>query len=426
MVEHESPTHGLVRNFFFASVSSASGLLLLVLLVVAGRVLGEVDYGKFSFVLALAVIAEAVMDFGLKDVTTRAVARDRRLALWLLAHNFGLKLFWAALTLTGLLSVLVALRPEPDVRWTGGLLALATVLRSYMTTVRSVFAGLERFDLETAVMLTDRLLLLVGGTLALLGGYGLIGLGVGFVAARAAALGVTWVLAARQVGRFGVGFHLATWQRLQRQALPFGAFFLVLNVYNYIDTVMLGLMRGDAETGWYNAAYRVYEGFSHVPSIISFALTPRLVRAFVTDRRRHRRLARGGIAGAAAASVVTSAAAIGLAPQLVGLCFGDAYLPAALVLRVLAAGFIVVFPLAVLHAVAISMDAERWLLVTALVGCAANVLLNLTLIPRYGMHGAAVATVIGELVSLTVLAALLVRHRVAVGASATATNRTVH
>jgi O-antigen/teichoic acid export membrane protein len=72
-------------------------------------------------------------------------------------------------------------------------------------------------------------------------------------------------------------------------------------------------------------------------------------------------------------------------------------------------GAIVVFPLAVLHAVAMSMNQEKRLLTTAVVGCAANVALNLVLIPRYGMHGAAAATLIGETISLAVLGTTLWR-----------------
>jgi Na+-driven multidrug efflux pump len=74
-----------------------------------------------------------------------------------------------------------------------------------------------------------------------------------------------------------------------------------------------------------------------------------------------------------------------------------------MVLRILAAGFVGVFPLLLLHAVAISANAERLSLRTAAIGCAANIALNLMLIPLYGMKGAAAATVIGEIVSLVTL-----------------------
>ena len=55
---------------------------------------------------------------------------------------------------------------------------------------------------------------------------------------------------------------------------------------------MLGVLRGDVETGLYNAAYRIYEGVSNIPSILHLVLLPRLARYFVTDPDRHRRLAR--------------------------------------------------------------------------------------------------------------------------------------
>ncbi len=88
---------GLVGNAARASVAGISTLLLAALLVVAGRLLGDQEYGKFSFALALAMIFETVMDFGLKEITTQKVARDRRAARSLVAQTFGLKLALAPL-----------------------------------------------------------------------------------------------------------------------------------------------------------------------------------------------------------------------------------------------------------------------------------------------------------------------------------------
>jgi len=63
-----------------------------------------------------------------------------------------------------------------------------------------------------------------------------------------------------------------------------------------------------------------------------------------------------------------------------------------------------VFIIWILHAIAISVDRERLLLQTGLIGLATNVGLNLYVIPRYGGSGAAFATVAGELVSAGILA----------------------
>ena len=64
-----SGLRGLSGNIFYAATSSGSAVLLLGVLVLAGRWLGREAYGRFWYALALATIGEALMDFGLHQVT---------------------------------------------------------------------------------------------------------------------------------------------------------------------------------------------------------------------------------------------------------------------------------------------------------------------------------------------------------------------
>jgi len=192
------------RSLLFASASAGSGVLLLVLLIVAGRVLGDEQYGRFSFALALATIIETLIDFGLKDIATRSVARDRNLAARLVRHTFGLKVVLAAAALAVLVAVATLLRPEPDVRLACYLLGAAAVLRSYLMTLRHTLNGLERFDLEGLVVVADRGFLLGFGVGTLWAGWGLVGLTAAFVVGRIAALGLAYAVTRRQVGPIGM------------------------------------------------------------------------------------------------------------------------------------------------------------------------------------------------------------------------------
>jgi O-antigen/teichoic acid export membrane protein len=167
--------------------------------------------------------------------------------------------------------------------------------------------------------------------------------------------------------------------------------------------VMLGFLRTDAETGLYAAAYKIYEGFTYAALAISTVLTPRLSVLFPSDRHRHRAVALSGIGGATAIGAVVAAVAFAMATPLLVLLFGSAYAAAAAPFRLLCVGLPVVFAIWMLHALAISVDRERLLLQTGLVGLAVNVGLNVYVIPRYGPEGAALATVVGELVSMGVL-----------------------
>ena len=412
---------GLVGNAARASVAGFSTLLLAVLLVIAGRLLGDEEYGKFSFALALAMIFETLIDFGLKEITTREVARNRPAARELVAQTFGLKLVLAAVASVGLALAANLLRPEPDVRWACYLLGAASILRSYLLTLRYTLQGIERFGLDGIVVGVDRLLLLALGVGALVGDFGLFGLAVAFVGARVISFSVACVLAAGEIGTLRPAFDRARWLGLQHRALPFGAFVVVLYLYSYADTVMLGVIRGDAETGLYNAAYRIYEGLANVGQVLQTVLIPRLSRYHAASRVAHGRLARGGLLAGGLLALPTAAVGFVFAAPLVVLLFGPAYGAAGGVLRLLAAGLVVVFPLCALHAVALSAGAGGWLLRTAVIGCALNVGLNFVLIPRFGMHGAAAATVTGEALSLIVLAWGLRRYLQPVASTSLAT-----
>ena len=391
------------RNFVYATMSAGSAVLLVLLTGIVGSRLGQAAWGQFSWALALATIGEALMDLGIHQVTIRSVARDRSSAVPLFRNSIALKALPGAVMLAALSGAAYWSRPEPAVRHACVLLLCSAVLRSYLLTVRGVLQGLERFADDSALVIADRLLLLVVGSAAVLLGAGIVGVAGAFIVARAIAVAGALAIAHRHVGGPIPAFDTALWRDLQRRALPLGAFLIVLNLYSYIDTLILGMLATDLETGLYNSAYRIYEGLTYAPAILSSVLTPRLSALWGVSRAAHRRLVGTGLAAAAALAVMVSALAWWLAPSLLQLVFTETALPAVSALRILGAGLIFVFMIWILHAVAISVFEERLLLYTTLVGSVANIGLNFYLIPKYGRDGAALATVAGEALTMAVL-----------------------
>lgn len=392
-------------NSGFATVTAGSAVLLLVLLMIAGRFLDAADYGRFSFALALTTILETIMDIGLSQVTARAVARQKDTAAQLFRHVLGLKLVWVAGGLILLIAIAPILRSDPVVIRLCYLLGISAAVRSYLLTARGLLQGLDRFDLETVAVVADRLLLLILGAAALWAGYGLTGLALAFVAARLLMLFLVSALLRSTVGAVRPQFDREAWRELQASALPLGFFMLALNMYTYIDTVILGIMRSDAETGWYAASYRIYEGLTYAPSVLAAVLTPRLSFLFTHDRRGHRALLMRGLAASATLGVLLGGMAVWAAPSIVVILFGESYLPAAAPLRVLAGGSLLVFSTWILHAAAISINLDRRLFVTTAIGLCVNVALNILFIPAWGIRGAAWATVLAEAVTVAVLGA---------------------
>jgi len=383
-------------NSTYATASAGSAVLLLVLLVIAGRWLPVEDYGRFGFAFALTTILETIMDSGLGALTIREVARDREGADRLFRHVLGLKLVWVVIGLA-LLGVLApVLRSDPVVIHVCYLMGISSAIRSYLLTTRGLLQGLDRFDLEALLVVADRVILLATCAAVLISGYGLYGLALTFVASRALMLVVVLTLVRRYLGPISPQFDRAAWRGLQSAALPLGFFMITLNMYTYIDTVILGVMRSDSEVAWYGAAYKLYEGLTYVPSILSAVLIPRLSHLFVQDRLEHRTLLKRTLVTSVALGLVLGGLLSALASWILPAIFGRAYLSGVPPLEILAGGAVFVFATWILHAAAISTNLDRRLLATTAAGLATNVILNIAFIPRWGISGAAWATVLAE------------------------------
>jgi len=378
----------------YATVTAGSAGLLLILLIVAGHYLDIEKYGRFVYAIALSTIIETVMDIGLAHVTVRAVARDRESAPTLFRHVLGLKVVWVAVGLAIMAVAAPLFRSDPIVVRMCYLLGLSSAARSYFLTTRGFLQGLNRFDLEAATVVSDRLLLLVLGTATLAMGYDVLGLGVAFVVARLIMFGGVTVLLRHLMGRASPTFDRTVWRELQTAAVPLGLFMISLNLYSYVDTVILGAMRTNTEIGWYGAAYRIYEGLTYPPSIIASLVTPRLSYLFVHDRPRVLRLLQMAVGGSALLGVVLGVAAVLFARPLIRLLFGTAFDASVAPLQILAGGAVFVFCTWILHAAGIASNLDRRLFLTTIVGLGTNVALNVLFIPRWGISGAASATVV--------------------------------
>jgi O-antigen/teichoic acid export membrane protein len=391
------------KNVVFATLSAGSAGLLLLVVVLIKWVLGTELFGLFSCALSLATIGEALMDFGIHQVTIRSIARDRSSAQRIFQNTLALKVMPGIIMFAVLGAVAFVCWSDTEMRLTCLLMLVGAGLRSYLLTIRGVLLGLERFADESLVVIGDRVVLLVVVGLALFSGAGLVGLGLAFVGARVLTVAGGFALTHRQVGLPQPAFEMDLWRELQVNALPMGAFLIVLNVYNYVDTILLGTMRGGGEAGLYSEAYRIYEGVTYAPAILASVLTPRLSHLWAVDRLAHARLVRQGL-------FVTTLLALALgalvwigAPWGLVLAFRSDAIASVSALRILDGGLIFVFAIWLLHATAISVFEQRLLLKTTVIGVAANTALNLWLIPRYGRDGAAWATVLGEALTLALL-----------------------
>lgn len=369
-----------------------TAILTLVTTIYLARVLAPSAYGILSWSLAYFSYFALLPDLGLGVLGTREVARDPARTPHLVSHILGMRALLAVLALGLFLLVLGGLdKPLPFksvVAVQGlGLLGIAVALDW-------VYQGVERMGV-LAVRNVVVAVCTLAGILILVQRPDQVVLAAAAMV-TALVVGNGWVLLTyrRDFGRVRPHFDWSVWRTLLAPALPIAAVHGLAAINANMDQLMLGLIRSEAEVGWYAAAYRLLLAALIPSQILQQAFLPSLSKAS-GDPEAMRAQGRMFAASLFAFGLPIGAAGVVLAPDLIAL-FGASYAPAAPALAILMVHLILMYVDLALGNPLVAWDRQRFYMYAFIGGAAANVVLNLALIPRYGVEGAAFATLASE------------------------------
>lgn len=187
------------------------------------------------------------------------------------------------------------------------------------------------------------------------------------------------------------------------QTWPFGLATIFHLVYFQSDIILLKYINGDEAAGVYNVAFTVMAAVYLFPSVIyQKFLLPKMHRWANHDRKRFYQVYRQGNIAMLVLGVVAMLAIWGTAFWAIPLLFGAEYRQSFVVINILAVCAPVVFVASSVGATLVTQ--EHMVRKVKYMGIVAvlNVVLNFTLIPGFGAVGAAVATVISNLVLLVI------------------------
>ena len=382
----------VTRNFLtIGSGEVVARILAFVASVYLARVLGAEVYGAIAFATAILLYFSRVADGGLDLIGTREVARNHAEASRIAGPLIAFRLAASALLTLLLAAGAFVWLPRRDALV---LAVFALTLVTIGASTRWVHLGLEKTERASFSRVLGELLGLALILLFVRSSDDFLIVPLAHLAAGSltAALLAWWL---RGLGvHLGLRWNWAVVRPLLLRSYPVVlAALLGLLVYNS-DLIMLRAFRGARTAGYYAAAYTPISLAISVGMAYRMSLLPALTRLGVAGGQRE--LYQTALAHVFA---VVLPAAIGgwiLAPQVVALVFGQEYMPAAAVLQLL----IWAIPLSQLReapvAALVSHAHEHRLLHLNAMGTVLNIGMNLVLIPRYGMMGAAISTVVTE------------------------------
>ena len=178
-----------------------------------------------------------------------------------------------------------------------------------------------------------------------------------------------------------------------------------------LDVVMLGFMTSSQQVGLYSAAYRIVFFVMAIVYASHIAWLPAVTRAIAQKRSADSAFS-GALRLSLAVTVPFVLGGMMIAPQLLRAIFGDEFAPAATALQLLLVSLFFVALHGASRNLFLAYDrlgVESWIMAA---GVVVNVILNLILIPRFGLNGAAFATATADGAILALCAIAIVHFGV--------------
>lgn len=376
---------------------TGESILRMVVGVVVGawvaRYLGPASFGLFNRAGAWVALAAVLVALGMDTIVKGELIRSPEKKTAILGTALFMKLIAGAVSLVAILAFVGGFASKEE-RWILGILSCGVMFQALGTfnlwfqatlqTKRSVLAAnfsLVIFSIVRVILIVARAPL------------------VGFAAAAALEIFLTGLLLmafyrcdTRDLHRWHFDRGIAL--RFLQRGFPLLLSGLAVTVYMRIDLIMLGDMVGDEAVGVYSAAARISELPYFIPSIVSTALFPSIIRTSDSEDGKHRQRMSLYFRTSASLAYLITIPTVLLAPFIVHLLFGQRFTGADSVLVIHIWALVFVF-MGVAREQYLVAEGLLWFsMLSTLAGALLNVGLNLWLIPDYGPKGAAIATVI--------------------------------
>ena len=399
----------IARNFLALGLGEAvSRLLAFAATVYLARVLGASLYGVLGVSAAVILYLVPLADGGL-DVGTgvRAVAKDPIALSRVVPAILTVRLVRALVLTLVVGTVALFVVPVPD----GPILALyALTLIAAGSSSRWLHLAFDRAGTVAVVRSIGQLVTVALIFILVRGPSDVTRAPLAQFAGEIAASIVLLILLRRYGIRPTFVYDRAAAAPLLRQARPLVLGTLLgLTIFNS-DLIFVRLFRDAEAAGFYAAAYLVVSFSVNLGLAYSMALMPSLARA-ATDRPAQRALYQHGLLHMVAGGLPIAVGGWVLALPLVVTVFGTAYSPAAPAFAILVWSI----PLSLVRDIPIvamiTHGQERTVLRVTGMAVVLNIALNVALIPRFGMVGAAVATVVTEGVRMVLAFIAAQRYR---------------
>ena len=358
------------------------------------RYLAPNEFGLLSYAMSIVGIFAAVSSLGIDSILTRELVKYPEQKDLLIGTAFSFKLMGAALSTIFLLAALPFMSNDGFINIMILIIASATFFQSFyvidfyfqsrITSKYSVYAQSSSFLLGSIIKI---LLIIFKAPLI----YFAI---VILVEAIFLASGFIIVYNNRGLNIFDWKSNKKLGFKILSDSWPLILSGVVITIYMKIGQVMIKELMNETEVGYYGAAARLCEAWYFVPMAITASLFPAIVNAKQTSEKLYLNRLQKLYDIIAWMAILIALPVTFFSKEITVILLGNDYLPSAPVLTIYIWAGLATFLGIASSQYLIAENLTKLSFYRTLIGMIVNVILNIILIPKLGIVGSAIATLI--------------------------------
>jgi len=367
--------------------------------IYVARYLGPENFGVLSYVLAIVAIFMAISRLGMESILVRDLAKHPEQSKAYMGTAFSLMFVTAIISVIVLSMMTYFVESDSQIKlyiWiiSTGLIfqAFLAIDYSFQAQVKAKYSSIAKsFALAISSIIKIYLVGIQADLLLFAIAYALDYFVVAFMLIN------TYII--KKQPSFLLAYNKKLVKPLLKSAWPMMLSAIAAMLYMRIDQIMIKEMLDAHQLGLYAAATKIYEGWIIVPYVLCISLLPAIVAFKSSVPEKYEENFTKLFALVFWTGIIVAVIATLGGEWIIRLTFGEAFVGASSVLAIVmwTAAFTSLGTVSARYLTVEGM--EKKITLRTFVALFVNVILNLILIPNYGINGAAIATFITLLIS---------------------------
>lgn len=398
LLENRSARQTIVKNTIWLAASQLVGRIFRAsILIYAARALGAAEYGIFSYALGLATFFTIFGDIGINSIMTREASKNPEQRSQFFSTGFWIKIVLILFTVSAVVFIAPFFSKIEAAKALMPLIALLVIFDGIRDFSSAFFRAEEKMEREAVVSLITNFIIAAAGFVLLYYVQTAKALTWSYVLSAGAGTLVAIFILKREFIRVASNFRRDFVKPMLRSSLPI-AVIGILGVFTLnIDVIMLGWWRGAEEVGYYSAAQRIVVLLYLLPGILANALFPQISKAVgEANKEKAARILEYGLVSSFLMALPLVIGGVVVGKPLVKLIFGAEYAASVPAFKTLIVTLLAMFPATLLPSYLLAHNAQGKAALGVGIGSATDIALNAILIPRYGILGASLSTVVTQ------------------------------